>query len=125
MALVPEGARLVIGPRTGTFGFAVSGLYVFPGVPFLLRDLTEAILSDFRAAPLCKAELITDLREGEIAPALREIQAASPDVAIGSYPVFGEGRWVVRVVLRGEAPGAVRVCEDLVRERLAALARGA
>jgi molybdenum cofactor synthesis domain-containing protein len=123
MALLPEGARLVRGPRTGGFGFHVAGLYGFPGVPFLLRDLTEAILPEFRGAPLTRVEMHTDLREGEIAVGLTEAQRAAPEVAIGSYPVFTEGRWIVRVVVRGEEAGRVSACEQDVRCRLEALAR--
>jgi molybdopterin-biosynthesis enzyme MoeA-like protein len=123
MALLPEGSRLVRGPRTGGFGFQVAGLYGFPGVPFLLRDLTEAILPQFHGAALTRAEMHTDLREGEIAVGLTEAQRAAPEVAIGSYPVFTEGRWIVRVVVRGEEAGRVFACEQDLRCRLEALAR--
>ena len=123
MALLPQGARLVHGPKTGSFGFLVAGVYGFPGVPFLLRDLTDAILPDFCGSPLVRAEILTDLREGEIAPGLTEAQRAAPEVAIGSYPVFTDGRWIVRVVVRGEDGPRVRACEDDVRARLWALTR--
>jgi molybdenum cofactor synthesis domain-containing protein len=123
MARLPQGSRLVDGPRTGTFGFAVSGLYGFPGVPFLLRDLTEAILPEFRGAPLTRAEIVTNLREGEIAACLTETQRGAPEVAIGSYPVFADGRWIVRVVVRGEDASRVGVCERGLRARLEGLAR--
>ena len=125
MALLPEGARLVRGPKTGGFGFRVGGLYGFPGVPFLLRDLTEAILPEFRGAPLTRVEMLTDLREGEIAVGLTEAQRAAPEVAIGSYPVFTEGRWIVRVVVRGQEALHVTACEQDLRCRLEALARAA
>lgn len=123
MARLPQGARLVLGPTTGCFGFEVAGLYGFPGVPFLLRDLTEAILPDFRGAPLARAEILTDLREGEIAAGLTEAQRAVLGVAIGSYPVFADGRWIVRVVVRGEHGPSVEACEADLRARLGALAR--
>jgi molybdenum cofactor synthesis domain-containing protein len=125
MSRLPRGSRLVHGPRTGTFGFAVSGLYGFPGVPFLLKDLTDAILPEFRGAPLSRAEILTNLREGEIADCLTETQRGAPEVAIGSYPVFTDGRWIVRVVVRGEDAGRVGVCERGLRERLEVISRGA
>jgi molybdenum cofactor synthesis domain-containing protein len=123
MARLPQGARLVHGPRTGTFGFAVSGLYGFPGVPFLLKDLTDAIVPEFRGAPLSRAEIFTNLREGEIADCLTETQRGSPEVAIGSYPVFTDGRWIVRVVVRGEDAGRVDACEQGLRAQLEGLSR--
>lgn len=125
MALLPQGARLVRGQKTGGFGFQVAGLYGFPGVPFLLRDLTEAILPDFRGLPLTRVEMLTDLREGEIAVGLTEAQRAAPEVAIGSYPVFADGRWTVRVVVRGEEALRVSACEQDLRCRLEALSRAA
>lgn len=123
MARLPRGSRLVHGPRTGTFGFAVSGLYGFPGVPFLLRDLTDAIVPEFRGAPLSRAEILTHLREGEIAACLTETQRGAPEVAIGSYPVFTDGRWIVRVVVRGEDPGRVGACEQGLRAQLEGISR--
>lgn len=121
MADLPRGARLVIGPATGSFGFELSGVYGFPGVPFLLRDLTTAILPEFSGAPLVKSELHTDLREGQIAPVLSAAQRDSPDVAIGSYPVVDAGRWHVRIVLRGPTIERVSALEQRLRADLARL----
>jgi molybdenum cofactor synthesis domain-containing protein len=118
MAAMPRGARLVRGARTGTFGFALPGLYVLPGVPFLFRDLIEGIAPDFEAAPLHRAELRSDLREGQIASLLASCQAGLPDVAIGSYPVCEGGTWHVRVVLRGLDPERVSAAAARIRPRL-------
>lgn len=119
MADVPEGATLVHGPRTGTIGFALPGLYVLPGVPFLFRDLIEGIVPDFTAEPLHRQELRSDLREGEIAPLLAAAQGDLPRIAIGSYPVCEEGCWHVRVVLRGADAAEVQAAADAIRPRLA------
>jgi len=121
MAQLPHGARLVIGPATGTFGFALAGVYGFPGVPFLLRDLTQAILPDFNGAPLAKAELRTELREGQIAPLLTAAQRENPEVAIGSYPMVDAGRWYVRIVLRGPTTERVEALEQRLRADLSRL----
>lgn len=107
MAMMPRGATLVEGARTGAFGFALPGLYVLPGVPFLFRDLVEGFAGDFKAPALHRSELRSELREGEIAPVLSELQCQSPGVAIGSYPVFEDNAWHVRIVLRSEDPAAL------------------
>ncbi len=105
MAEFPDGARMVDGVRTGTFGFEIRGVYALPGVPSLFTDLVEGIAAEFQRAPLHKVELTTSLREGEIAPRLASAQDDLGDVAIGSYPVCDEhGCWHVRVVIRGEDP---------------------
>jgi molybdenum cofactor synthesis domain-containing protein len=113
MACMPRGARLVDGLKTGTFGFEVEGVYALPGVPFLFRDIVDALKASFAEAPLHRCVLETRRREGQIAPCLAAAQERSPDVEIGSYPIYEEaGTWRVRVVLR---------CAD--PERLAQVAR--
>lgn len=102
MADLPQGARLVNGHKTGTFGFEVGGVYVLPGVPFLFRDLVEGIARDFAAPGLFRQEVHSQRREGELAPLLGALQERCRDLSIGSYPVCTEGRWSVRIVLRGE-----------------------
>jgi molybdenum cofactor synthesis domain-containing protein len=118
MSLLPDGARLVRGPRTGTFGFEAGGVYGFPGVPFLFRDLVEGIAAEFLAPPLHRAEIVSVRREGEIAPFLAEVQGAARDVAIGSYPVCERGSWRVRVVVRGADPARVESVRATLAPRL-------
>lgn len=123
MACLPRGSRLLRGPRTQTIGFAVAGIYVFPGVPFLLRDLVEGMASEFEGPPLHREEVHTDLREGEIARGLTDVQAASLDVAIGSYPSMDEqGRWHTRIVVRSRNHERARDVADEVRTLFARLA---
>ena len=118
MAMMPRGARLVSGPRTGAFGFALPGLYVLPGVPFLFRDLIEGIAADFEAAPLHRVEICTTLREGEIAPVLCTVQEELTGIAIGSYPVLDGDSWHVRIVLRSEDPAALEEAAARMRPHL-------
>lgn len=119
MAQLPEGARLVNGRKTNTIGFALAGVYVLPGVPFLFRDLIEGVACEFTAEPLHKRELRSDLREGEIAAHLARFQGEMPDVAIGSYPVCEGGCWHVRIVLRGPDPARLAAVADEIEPRLA------
>ena len=119
MSLRPRGSRVLRGVRTAALGFAVAGVYVLPGVPFLLKDLVEGMATDFAGSPLAKEEVHTERREGEIADALTAIQAAALDVAIGSYPSVGpDGRWRTRIVLRGSDPERVADVASRVRSSL-------
>ena len=43
-----------------------------------------------------------DLAEGSYAATLRQIAAAHPDVSIGSYPSFADGRFRNEVLVRGK-----------------------
>jgi molybdenum cofactor synthesis domain-containing protein len=117
MARMPQGARLLRGARTGTFGFAVGGVYGLPGVPFLFRDLVEGIVPEFTSVPLHRTELVSGRREGELAAVLAGVQGASLDVTIGSYPVCEAGRWSVRIVLRGDDAGRVQAVARELRDK--------
>ncbi len=112
MGVLPAGARLLPGERTGTFGFEIGGVHVLPGVPLLFADILKPLAATLPARTTYREVLSTGRREGEIAPSLAAVQGRSPDVAIGSYPVLEDGRWHVRVVLRAIDP-----------DRLAAVAR--
>ncbi|MHC5009666.1 MAG: competence/damage-inducible protein A [Planctomycetota bacterium] len=118
MALMPRGCRLLHGQRTPTFGFGVCGIYVLPGVPTLFRDIARGLTTEFETRPLHRAELITRRREGEIAPRLADVQGRALDVAIGSYPVYEDGKWHVRVVLRAPDAAALERTVEEVRSHL-------
>jgi molybdenum cofactor synthesis domain-containing protein len=128
MAMLPRGSRLLHGAKTSTLGFAVAGVYVLPGVPALLRDLVEGSAAEFAGEALHREEVVTALREGEIAEDLSRIQSEALDVAIGSYPMpHRDGSWTTRVVVRSVSPDRVRCVASEVRAaftRLAASARG-
>jgi molybdenum cofactor synthesis domain-containing protein len=115
MALMPEACRILAGARTGTLGFAKAGVYVLPGVPFLFEDLADVVVGEFAAPPLHRREIVTPRSEGEIAESLAACQGRSEDVRIGSYPVFADGRWHVRVVLRSNDPGRLDAVAGEVR----------
>lgn len=107
MADLPRGSRILKGAKTTALGFFVSGVYVLPGVPFLLRDLIEGSASEFSGPPLHRVEVTLARREGEIAEALTRLQASALDTAIGSYPsVDPDGVWSTRIVVR--SPDAAR-----------------
>jgi molybdenum cofactor synthesis domain-containing protein len=120
MAEMPRGAALLDGERTGTFGFALAGVFVLPGVPFLFRDIVGGVVASFRRAPLLRGEIRTRRREGEIARPLADVQGRLLDVAIGSYPVYEEGAWYVRVVVRAGDPARLQEGLDALRTHLEA-----
>ncbi len=113
MALLPRGSTLLNGAKTTTFGFTAGGVYVLPGVPFLFQDISRALAPCLGGALRHRRELTCRQREGEIAPALAALQSRASDVAIGSYPVYDDGRWFVRVVLRASDEGRL---EEVERE---------
>jgi molybdenum cofactor synthesis domain-containing protein len=116
MALLPRGSRLVIGRRTRVAGFVAGPVHVFPGVPDLLVDVFETLAHEFAGNPEHRLEILSPLKEGDFAPELTRVALDFPDVAIGSYPARIDGRWQVRLILRGlDAARVARVALEVRR----------
>ena len=100
MARLPRGSRVLRGRQRLAYGFRVAGVFVFPGVPALLQDIFEVAAEDLLSAPFYKETLWVCGKEGDFSETLAGIQARHPAVGIGSYPVFLDGRYRCKVVLR-------------------------
>lgn len=118
MALLPQGAELLLAPGIMAFGFRVLNVLVFPGVPRLLGAIFLANLERIGGRPVHRRELRTELREGLIAAPLSDLAARWPELRWGSYPELTETGWTLRLVLRGRDPdeldAAFGMLEDMV-----------
>lgn len=124
MADLPRGSHLLLGTRTGAFGFAVGPYHVLPGIPALLRDILDHLTADWAPAAYFRDEIVTRLREGHLADGLREIQDACPAVAIGSYPVKTADGYRVRIVLRAHDEASLARVRGQVSALIAAAESG-
>jgi len=120
MADLPGGARLLVGLHSGAFGFGVDRVHVLPGVPILMREIFDQVVESWEPAAYFREELVTHLREGNLADGLRQIQAELPAVAIGSYPVKTPEGHRVKIVFRARDRAAL----DQARARVSALVDG-
>jgi molybdopterin-biosynthesis enzyme MoeA-like protein len=122
MADLPAGVGLLLGRRTGVFGFAHGRVLVLPGVPHLLEEIFHALEARWQggAAP-ARWELVTGRREGRVADGLRAIQRRHPAVSIGSYPFRSGDGYQLRIVVRA----ADRAALDAARGAVEALVDGA
>lgn len=101
MADIPKGAALIDNPVSGAPGFQVENVFILPGVPLIMRAMFEGITHRLTGgAPVLTANVVTGLTEGELADGLGTIQSACPEVAIGSYPFFRQGKLGVNIVMR-------------------------
>lgn len=114
MAMIPEGSDVLWTGEDGLPQVVVANVYVFPGVPRLLRSRYEAVEHLFRGdRPHCAA-LYTMQREGELAASMEQVLSEQPGIALGSYPRFGDADYRVRITV--EAP--VRALVDAALGRL-------
>lgn len=119
MAELPRGARILRGRQRLAYAFRVGNLFVFPGVPVLLEDIFEIAAEELLSAPFFKETLWMRGKEGDFSEALASIQRRHPGVGIGSYPVFLDGRYRCKVVLRARDPEALRAATADIEADLA------
>ncbi len=104
MARVPEGAALIDNPVSAAPGFRIANVFVLAGIPAIMQAMFESVRHLVAGgAPLLTRTVRTDLAEGRVAEGLAALQAAWPDVEIGSYPQMraaASGGLGLRLVLR-------------------------
>ena len=88
------------------------------GVPRIMQAMVDNVLADIADGPKSIAETIVFGRpESQLAEPLTALQAAHPDVEIGCYPQYREGKYVVSVVIRGldaeKVRAAVKDCHEI------------
>jgi len=124
MALLPQGAEVLVAPGIVAFAFQAGNVLVFPGVPRLLDPLLRANLDRLGQHAQHRRELGTGLREGLIAAPFSELAARWPDVRWGSYPDLTEHGWTLRLVLRGRDPARLDAAFDMLKAMIARLESG-
>jgi molybdenum cofactor synthesis domain-containing protein len=120
MARVPEGGALVKNPVQGPPGFSIGNVFVLAGVPMIMRGMLEDVISRLRsgAVVISRTVRVEGAGEGAIAAPLEELARAHPDLALGSYPFFGEGGYGANLVVRGRDEAEV---EATIEALLAAM----
>jgi molybdopterin-biosynthesis enzyme MoeA-like protein len=102
MADVPEGARLLGGKGLWFPVIAVENVYIFPGVPEILRKKFDRIKETFRDAPFYLREIYLKADEGQIAATLHEVLAEFPNLLLGSYPYFDNRDYSIKLTLESK-----------------------
>ena len=102
MADVPDGARLVGGKGMWFPVIAVENVYIFPGVPEILRRKFERIKEMFREAPFHLREIYLRADEGQIAEILHRVLRDFPDLLLGSYPYFDNPVYSIKLTLESK-----------------------
>jgi molybdenum cofactor synthesis domain-containing protein len=102
MADVPEGARLLGGKGLWFPVIAVENVYIFPGVPEILRKKFDRIKETFRDAPFYLREIYLKADEGQIAATLHDVLAEFPSLLLGSYPYFDNPDYSIKLTLESK-----------------------
>jgi molybdenum cofactor synthesis domain-containing protein len=102
MAHVPEGASLIDNPVSAAPGFRMGNVFVMAGVPSIMRAMFDGVKDKLVGGkPVLSLTISAFLGEGIIAAGLGALQQRYPDLDVGSYPFFRQGRFGASFVLRG------------------------
>jgi FAD synthetase len=99
MAEVPEGAQLITDENLSFPLIKFRNVYIFPGIPQLLRKKFYAIEKLFDEPIKILKKIYLNESEAKIAPVLNEIVKRYGNVKIGSYPVIENKEYSVMVTL--------------------------
>ena len=101
MARIPHGARPIDDAPSLAPGFEIGNVFVLAGVPSIARRMFDGAKKRLAGgAPRRSRALRVHVGEGSVAAELGLIQAAFPEVEIGSYPWSETGAYGTSLVLR-------------------------
>jgi molybdenum cofactor synthesis domain-containing protein len=120
MTRIPAGADLIRNKVSAAPGFRIGNVFVMAGVPAIMQAMLDAIAPLLETGVKMLSETIrADTREGDIGTPLGEIAKAHPEVFIGSYPFFDEGRGPnTNIVVRGRDPEKLAAAKRAVEQML-------
>jgi molybdenum cofactor synthesis domain-containing protein len=102
MARIPDGAELIHNAISRAPGYMLENVIVMAGVPRIMQVMLDEVMPRLAKGRAMQARSVrVDAPEGDVAPALAELQVRHPEVQIGSYPFFEQNRVGTYVVLRG------------------------
>jgi molybdopterin-biosynthesis enzyme MoeA-like protein len=102
MAHVPEGANLIANPISTAPGFNVENVYVLAGVPAICQAMFDGLKGGLAHGDRVLSKTVSaHVGEGAIAKDLGALQDRHPDLDIGSYPFFRQGKFGASFVIRG------------------------
>ncbi len=121
MARIPAGAELIDNPISWAPGFRIGNVFVLAGVPQVMQAMLDFAVKSMKTGAVMAVETIEagPIPEGRYGDALGAIAKASPDVLIGSYPSFKNGRFMNQIVVRGKDASAVAAARRAVEAMLA------
>ncbi|HVH20537.1 MAG TPA: competence/damage-inducible protein A [Myxococcota bacterium] len=120
MAQVPAGSTLL---DAGDLWFplvVVGNVYIFPGIPELLRKKFESARERFRGVPFVLKRVYVRSMESEIAEDLHALLRQFPSLLLGSYPRIQDEGFRVLLTLESRDAGYVQQALDSLLERLPA-----
>lgn len=110
MALMPEGANLILNSISEVPSFYIDNIYVFAGMPSIMKVMLNDILPKIKSGKKVYTNSLTsEALEGVIGEDLSNIQSNFTNVSIGSYPFYDEHNKGTTLVLRSRDQNALKL----------------
>jgi molybdenum cofactor synthesis domain-containing protein len=122
MAEVPEGAELLSMEGLAFPVVVMRNVYIFPGIPEVLRRKFGVIRERFRDAPFYLRRVLVRGGEGSLAEHLRAVLREYPALLLGSYPEWNNPEYQVKLTLESRDPDTVEGAMRALLARLPAAA---
>lgn len=99
---VPEGAVLMREDGLWLPAISIENVYIFPGIPDLLRQKFDTIKERFREQPYVLRRVYVKESEGSIATYLHALLREFPELMLGSYPDIHNASYKVMLTLESK-----------------------
>jgi molybdenum cofactor synthesis domain-containing protein len=126
MARIPAGAELIANSVSQAPGFSIGNVHVMAGVPSIMQAMLDVLAEKLPSGrKMLSRSVPAGMGEGKIATRLGEIQAAYPEVMIGSYPTFDpETGFTTTIVVRSRDEAKLASAEAAVSKLIRELHAG-
>ncbi len=121
MACLPTGSQMIVCQESIAPGAHIQNVYVLAGVPTIFAAQLAVILADFGSQPFLRQEIIVHLPESIFAKELAAVQAAHPDVEIGSYPTHCGAKASGKICLTTQSKNQLIAAQKSVETMLATI----
>jgi molybdenum cofactor synthesis domain-containing protein len=113
MALVPEGASLEVNSEIAWPTIRLGNTWLLPGIPEVFRAKLPVALAHLGGGPAFISRAVyVKMDEGELRPLLDRVVTAFADVAIGSYPKWGDPAYKTNIPFDAQDDARVLAARD-------------
>ncbi len=117
MARTPKGASLVENPVSKAPGFRVENVYVLAGIPSVCQAMFHSLKHELVGGdPVRSVAIAVHLAEGTLAKGLTALQEKYPEVGLGSYPFYRDGRFGSSIVARSQVAESLAAAAEEIRQ---------
>ncbi len=102
MAQVPDGSVFQGLDKLSFPLVVVKNVYIFPGIPEILREKFEAVKSSFKDSPYFLKTVYVKTPEGILANHLNDLIRQYPELLVGSYPEMNNPLYHVKVTVESK-----------------------